>query len=88
MNALLKVLSVMMNNRLNEYCENNNIINRGQLGFRKHNRTVDQVTTLKSLVNKYTYAKKRNFTHALWILKRLLTPFGMKVCSLNSVIIT
>ena len=88
MNALLKVLIVMMNNRLNEYCENNNIINRGQLGFRKHNRTVDQVTTLKSLVNKYTYDKKRNFTHALWILKRLLTPFGMKVCSLNSVIIT
>ena len=34
-NSLLKVLCTMMNNRLNEYCEQTNLINNGQIGFKK-----------------------------------------------------
>ena len=59
MNALLKVLSIMLNCRLNDFCENNNVINRGQLGFRKNNGTIDQVTTLKTIINKYVYDNKK-----------------------------
>ena len=35
MNSLLKVLCTMMNNRLNEYCEQTNLINNGQIGLKK-----------------------------------------------------
>ena len=42
-----------------DFCENNNVINRGQLGFRKNNRTIDQVTTLKNIINKYVYDNKK-----------------------------
>ena len=59
MNALLKGLSIMLNCRLNDFCENNNVINSGQLGFRKNNRTIDQVTTLKNIINKYVYDNKK-----------------------------
>ena len=55
MNSLLKVLCTMMHNRLNEYCEQNNLINKGQIGFKKGSRTSDHVLTLKSIVNKYVY---------------------------------
>ena len=49
----------MLNCRLNDFSENNNVINRGQLGFRKNNRTIDQVTTLKNIINKYVYDNKK-----------------------------
>ena len=58
MNSLLKVLCLMMNSRLNEYCEKNNLINVGQIGFKKESRTSDHLLTLKSIVNKYVYDNK------------------------------
>ena len=59
MNSLLKVLCTMMNNRLTEYCENTNLINEGQIGFKKGCRTSDHLLTLKSIVNKYVYDHKQ-----------------------------
>ena len=58
MNSLLKLLCTMMNNRLNEYCEQNNLINIGQIGFKKGCRTSDHLLTLKSIINKYVYDKR------------------------------
>ena len=85
MNALLKVLSIMLNCRLNDFCENNNVINRGQLGFRKNNRTIDQVTTLKTIINKYVYDNKKKLYTCFVDFKRLSIQFGMKGCFINLV---
>ena len=56
-NILLKILCTMMNNRLNEYCQENNIINEGQIGFKKGSRTSDHILTLRTIINKYVYDK-------------------------------
>ena len=56
-NILLKILCTMMNNRLNEYCQENNIINEGQIGFKKGCRTSDHILTLRTIINKYVYDK-------------------------------
>ena len=59
MNSLSKVLCLIMNSRLNEYFEQNNLINVGQIGFRKECRIFDHLlTTLKSIINKYVYDNK------------------------------
>ena len=47
-----------MNKRLNEYCQENNIINVGQTGFIKDSRTSDHILTLRTIVNKYVYDRK------------------------------
>ena len=58
MNALLKILCTLLNNRLTTFCLNNNLIGREQIGFQKNNRTTDHILTLKALVNKYVGDQK------------------------------
>ena len=53
MNSLLKILCIIMNNRLNSYCETKNLINKGQIGFRSKHRPTDHILTLRSVINKY-----------------------------------
>ena len=58
MNALLKVLCTLLNDRLTEYCKDKQLINNAQIGFVQLCRTSDHIFTLKSVVNKYvTYQK-------------------------------
>ena len=40
------------------YCNNQQLINREQIGFPKNNRTSDYILTLKAVVNKYVGDKK------------------------------
>ena len=58
MNALLKVLCTLLNKRIPEYCEEQNLINIAQIGFEKNSRASDHVLTLKSVVNKYVCDQK------------------------------
>ena len=51
--TLTKLLSTMMNIRLNNYTAENQIINKEQIGFVTNNRCPDHIFTLKSVVNKY-----------------------------------
>lgn len=53
MNALLKVLCTLLNNRLNDFCDDRQLINKVQIGFKKLCRTSDHIFTLKTVVNKY-----------------------------------
>ena len=53
MNALLKVLCTIMNNRLTAYCADHNLIDIKQIGFEKCSRASDHIFTLKTVVNKY-----------------------------------
>ena len=56
--ALTKLLSTMMNNRLNAFIEENQILNKEQIGFIMNNRCPDHIFTLKSVVNKYVDDQK------------------------------
>ena len=58
MNALLKVLCTLMNERLTDYCEEANLIDKAQIGFIRLSRTTDHTFTLKTVVNKYVVDKK------------------------------
>ena len=51
--ALTKLICTMMNTRLNEYLEENDVLNKEQIGFITNNRCPDHILTLKSVVNKY-----------------------------------
>ena len=53
LNALLKVLCTILNDRLIKYCDDHHLINSEQIGFKKNSRTSDHIFTLKTLVNKY-----------------------------------
>ena len=56
--ALTKLLSTMMNTRLCSFIEENQILNKEQIGFTKENRCPDHIFTMKSVVNKYVDDKK------------------------------
>ena len=46
-----KLFTLIINNRLNKYCEEHNTINRCQAGFRKKHSTTDNLFILKSLID-------------------------------------
>ena len=46
MNALLKVLCLIMNQRLQAFLTKNNTIDRGQIGFMSKSRTIDHVISM------------------------------------------
>ena len=54
-----------------------------KLGFKKSSRTTDRVFTLKSLINKYVFDNKRNYTVVSLIIKKPLIQFGIKVFLIN-----
>ena len=56
--ALTKLLSTMMNTRLNEFLEENQVLNKEQIGFIMANRCPDHIFTLRSVVNKYVEDQK------------------------------
>ena len=58
MNTLLKVLCILLNNRLTTYCIDRKLINTEQTGFQKNNRISDHILTLKEVVNKYVVDQK------------------------------
>ena len=48
-----EIFPLIMNTRLNEFLEENNVINKCQIGFRKHHRTADHLLVLKTLIDFY-----------------------------------
>ena len=85
MNTLLKLFCSILNRRLINFWEDNNILNKEQIGFCKNARTSDQIFTLKTLVNKYVTEKRaKSCTHVSSISKKHLIQSGMKACSESS----
>ena len=58
MNCLTKLLCSMMNERVYTFLQNNQTINKAQIGFLKGNRTTDHILTLKAIINKYVHDGK------------------------------
>ena len=67
MNALLKVLCTILNDRLTTYCEKEELIDLAQIGFKKESRTADHTFTLKSVVNKYVVDQKGKKLYACFV---------------------
>ena len=49
--CLSKLFMLLMNNRLQLFCDKHNIIHYNQIGFRKHFRPSDHVLTVKTLID-------------------------------------
>jgi len=56
--CLSKLFTRLLNTRLQNFVEDNNLLADTQFGFRKKCRTADNVFILKSLIEKYTQKKK------------------------------
>ena len=54
MSCLGKLFNSVLNNRLDEYLSENNIISETQIGFKKKARTSDHMFVLQMLIEKYT----------------------------------
>ena len=72
--CLAKVFNTIMNNRLNNFLIEKNIIDKSQIGFKKKARTSDHISWIQ--FSKNTQDANRNYTYALLILKRRLTVYG------------
>ena len=84
MNALLKVLCLIMNQRLQAFLTKNNTIDRAQIGFMPKSGTTDHIFTLKTLCNKYVKDKNGgNYLLASSISKKRMTQYGMKDYFIN-----
>ena len=57
---LSKLYCKILNDRLTDFLEKNNIINENQIGFRRGKRTTDHVFTLKAIIDKYLHEKRPN----------------------------
>lgn len=61
LSCLGKLFTSILNNRLCSYCDDNNIINLNQAGFRKGFRTTDHVFVLKGLLDLMLKSKRKLF---------------------------
>ena len=66
-NALLKLLCLLLNNRLKLYLREENIIHNNQIGFEEKCRTTDHLLTLKALINKHVHDTSKKKVHAAFI---------------------
>jgi hypothetical protein len=72
--CLGKLFTSLLQNRLTNFLEKQNLLSVNQGGFREGYRTSDHIYILKTLINKYLNKCKKNlYVCFVWILKRLLT---------------
>ena len=57
-NSLSKVFTHILRRRLTVWCENNDIIDESQAGFRSQYSTVDNIFTLQGVIQKYLSKRK------------------------------
>ena len=57
--AISKVLAIMINERLQQWCVDKNIIQKEQIGFRKKSRPGDHIFVLKTLIDTYNNQGKK-----------------------------
>ena len=66
-NAMLKLLCIILNNRLTNYSIDKNIVHPNQIGFQRNCRTTDHIFTLKTLINKHVQDRSKQKVHAAFI---------------------
>ena len=58
-NSIAKVLAIMMNERLEKWCVESNIIRKEQIGFEKHSRPSDHLFVAKTIIDSYSNQNKK-----------------------------
>ena len=92
--CLGKFFCSILNERLINYYDKNNIIHQSQIGFRPGFRTSDHIFTLRTLVDRYVNTVKQGKIYACFVVfKKLLTVFGtmgyyISCCPLESGVIS
>lgn len=71
-----KLFTSLLQQRLNNYLENNNLLSQYQFGFRKDHRTTDNIFILKTLVNKYLGKKKTTYMYVMLTFQKHLILYG------------
>jgi hypothetical protein len=71
-----KLFTSILNSRLNFFANDLNIISENQAGFRKGYLTVDNIFVLHALIDLY-FLLVKSYIVPSWILKKLLTQFGV-----------
>ena len=61
LSCLGKLFTSILNHRLTEFCEKNQILNETQTGFRKGYSTLDHIFVMKNLVDMFKLKKKKLF---------------------------
>jgi len=63
--VLAKVFAMILESRISQWAETNDLCAKGQAGFRKDFRTIDNLFILHTLTNKLDF-RKRSYTLVLW----------------------
>lgn len=72
-NVTAKIFSLALRNRINKWCENEQVFNDAQYGFRDNRSTADAIFLLHSIIQK-VLLKKRNSGALLLITNAHLIP--------------
>ena len=79
--AFLKIICMLLNNRLQTHCMSHNIIDKKQIGLMKNNRTSDHILALKAVVNKYVTIGKNKLYACFIDFKKAFDSVAIKVSS-------
>lgn len=66
LSSLGKLFTQILNHRLEDFLECNNILTIEQAGFRRNHSTIDNILVLKSMIDKYVKSKKRRGSKLLF----------------------
>ena len=61
LSCLGKLFTSVLNERLCNFCDTNNVLSENQTGFRKGYSTVDHIFLLKSIIDLYRFKKRKLF---------------------------
>jgi hypothetical protein len=62
LNSMAKLFNSVLNNRLNTFIDQHQLVDEKQIGFRKGSRTSDHLFVLKTLIDKYTEKDGKLYT--------------------------
>ncbi len=76
---LVKLFTMILDKRLNEWAKQHGLHAKGQVGFRKYYRSTDQLFILRTLIEQ-SKGKKNHFIIVLWISKKRSILYRVKCC--------
>ena len=83
LSCLGKLFTAVLNDRLCNFLEYNEMLHENQAGFRKHYSTTDHIFTLHSLIELLKYEKKKLFCCFVDFSKAFLTQYGVSAFGEN-----
>ena len=79
-----KLFNSILKNRLQKFCDLNNLISQEQISGKKSARTADHLTVVRYFIDKYALNGKKNCMHVSLISEKPLTQLIEQSSSTNS----